>query len=171
MAYTLSEREARLSELMLRYEKDVLRLCCAILRDASLAEDAVQETFIKAYRSLDRFRGESEEKTWLIRIAINACRDMRRSAWFRFMDRRVSLEALPEPVAQPLPENELLALAVMRLPRRELEAVLLRYDQGMQVREIAQALGVSPSAVSQRLKRAHAQLRQELEGGESDAEA
>ena len=169
MEFARDEREAQLNTLMLRYEKDVLRLCCAILRDASLAQDAVQETFIKAYRKLDGFRGDSSEKTWLMHIAINTCRDMRRSAWFRFMDRRVSLEALPEPVAEPTREHELLTLAVMRLPRRELEAVLLRYDQGMQVREIAQALGISPSAVSQRLKHAHARLRRELEGGEVDA--
>ena len=171
MELARDDREARLNELMLRYEKDVLRLCCAILRDAALAQDATQETFIKVYKKLDSFRGDSSEKTWLMHIAINVCRDMRRGAWFRFMDRRVSLEALPEPVAAPAREHELLTLAVMRLPRKELEAVLLRYDQGMQVKEIAGALGVTPAAVSQRLKHAHARLRRELEGGERDAEA
>ena len=171
MAFFQDESEARLNALMLCYEKDVLRLCCAILRDAALAQDATQETFIKAYRKLGDFRGDSSEKTWLMHIAVNVCRDMRRSGWFRFMDRRVSLDALPEPVAEPTREHELLTLAVMRLPRRELEVVLLRYDQGMQAREIAAALGISPSAVSQRLKRAHAHLRRELEGGECDVKA
>ncbi len=166
-----AQREARLVELLARYEKDVLRLCCASLRDAHLAQDAAQETFVKAYRALPRFRGESGEKTWLLRIAVNVCRDMRRGAWFRFIDRRVSLEALPEPVAAPLPEHETLTLAVMRLPRKEREAVLLRYDQGLQVREIAQALGISPSAVSQRLRSAHARLRRELEGGKAHGKA
>ena len=47
-----------------------------------MAQDAVQETFFKAYKALDSFRGESTEKTWLYSIAFNVCRDMRRSAWF-----------------------------------------------------------------------------------------
>lgn len=171
MELAREEREARLCALMQRYERDVLRLCCAILRDAHLAQDAAQETFIKAYGALGAFRGDCSEKTWLMRIAVNTCRDMRRSAWFRFWSGRVSLDALPEPAAAPTPEHEWLALAVMRLPRRELEAVLLRYDQDMQVREIAQALGVSPSAVSQRLKRALRRLRADWEGGERDERA
>ena len=57
------------------------KVCCgcfACLNDEALAEDAVQETFLKAYRALDRFRGDAEEKTWLLRIAINTCRDLRR---------------------------------------------------------------------------------------------
>ena len=57
-------------------------MCCVYLRDASMAEDAVQETFLKAYRALDSFKGDSSEKTWLYSIAMNVCRDMRRLAWY-----------------------------------------------------------------------------------------
>ena len=94
-------RAAELSRLMAAYEKDILKLCCLYLRDAGMAEDAAQETFFKAYRALDRFRGECADKTWLVRIAVNTCKDMRRAAWFRFVDRRVTLDRLPEPATPP----------------------------------------------------------------------
>ena len=84
-------RAAELSRLMAAYEKDILKLCCLYLQDAGMAEDAAQETFFKAYRALDRFRGECADKTWLVRIAVNTCKDMRRAAWLRFVDRRVTL--------------------------------------------------------------------------------
>lgn len=73
-------KEERLCSLMEQYEKSLLRMCCVYLRDTSAAEDAVQESFLRAYRSMDDFRGESSEKTWLYSIAMNVCRDMRRAA-------------------------------------------------------------------------------------------
>ena len=73
------------------------------LRDRDMAQDAVQETFLKAYKALGSFRSESTEKTWLYSIALNVCRDMRRSAWFRYVDRRVTLDHLPDPV-EPVPD-------------------------------------------------------------------
>ena len=78
-----ASREQELVRLVDAYQFSLRRMCCAILRDRALAEDAVQETFLKAYKTLDTFRKESSEKTWLMRIAINTCRDFRRSAWFR----------------------------------------------------------------------------------------
>ena len=75
-------REAALTGLVERHRTTLVRMCCLCLGDASLAEDAAQETFLKAYRALDSFRGECDEKTWLMRIAINTCKDVRRSAWF-----------------------------------------------------------------------------------------
>lgn len=72
--------EQTLNRLVERYQTDLLRMCYLNLRDAELARDAVQETFLKAYRSMEHFRGDCQEKTWLMRIAINTCRDMRRCA-------------------------------------------------------------------------------------------
>ena len=161
-------RERQLMYLMDRYEKDLLRMCCVYLRDIALAEDAVQETFLKAYRALNDFRGESSEKTWLMRIAVNTCKDMRRSAWYRFVDRRVSLDSLPEPALPPSQESVELTECIMRLPRREMEAMLLYYYQGMTLEETAHALGVTAPAVSTRLKKARARLRTMLKGGDWD---
>ena len=90
-----------LRELMERYGTDLLRLCCMYLRDYQLAEDAVQDTFIKVYRGLDQFRGDAPVKTWIIRIAVNTCKNIIRTRWFR-MER----QELPETVHAPLPDME-----------------------------------------------------------------
>ena len=158
-------RDQKLIHLMQRYELSVKRMCCAIVQDAALAEDAAQETFLRAYRALDGFRSESSEKTWLMRIAINVCKDMRRSGWFRFIDRRVDPSRLPEPAACTDEQQEL-SMLVMQLPRRLLEVVLLYYYQGMTTRETAAALGIPQQTVVSRLQSARKRLRISLEGDE-----
>lgn len=157
--------EEALKRLMRDWEVPVRRMCCVYLRDEELARDAVQETFLKAYRGLCGFRGESSEQTWLMRIAINTCRDMRKAAWFRFVDRRVTMENLPEPVAEGTWERTELALDVMKLPPKQLDVVLLHFYQGMSVREVGAALGVPYQTVTSRLKAACARLRVQMEEG------
>ena len=71
---TTVSRELWLENAMAQYETPLLRLCCALLGDAALAEDAVQDTFIRAWRALPHFRGDSSAKTWLTHIAVNVCR-------------------------------------------------------------------------------------------------
>ena len=71
-----SHFEDQLTSLMRQYGNELLRMCCVLLRDRALAEDAVQETFLKAYRGLPKFRGDCSEKTWLICIAVNSCKTM-----------------------------------------------------------------------------------------------
>ena len=164
------EREARLCRLMTLYERELLRMCYVYLRDLPLAEDATQETFVKAYRHLADFRGESAEKTWLMRIAINTCKDMRRAAWFRYVDRSVTPEQAPDPTEDVAAEDDALTCEVMRLPRKLMEVVLLYYYQGMTLEEIAQALGITAPSVSARLKRARDKLRIALEGGPAHEE-
>jgi RNA polymerase sigma factor (sigma-70 family) len=88
----IPDSKERLQRMIAQYGNALQRMCYVYLRDAALAEDAVQETFLKVYRHLDAFRGESSEKTWLMHIAVNTCRDMRRNAWFRYVDRRITLE-------------------------------------------------------------------------------
>ncbi len=163
-----SVREEKLISLMTRYEKDLLRMCCVYLRDADMARDAVQETFLKAYRALDAFRGDAGERTWLTRIAVNTCKDLRKSAWYRYVDRRVAFDALPEPAAPCKESSAAVTEEVMRLPRRLMEVTLLYYYQGMTLNEIAGTLNISPPAVSKRLKQARGRLRAILEGGRED---
>lgn len=146
-----------------RYQTDLLRTCYLYLHDRALAEDAVQETFFKAYLNRDSFRSACSEKTWLMKIAMNTCRDMRRSNWFRLVDRRVTPDMLPEAsVPFETGEQELL-LAVMNLPPKLREAVLMYYLQEMDTGEIAEALGIARSSVSDRLLRARRKLRIQLE--------
>ena len=75
-------RREWLENAVARWEKPILHLCYAYLGDTALAEDAVQETFFKAWKHYDRFRGEAEEKTWLMRIAMNHCKDQLKSSWY-----------------------------------------------------------------------------------------
>lgn len=162
-------KEEALIRLMQKHEKEVLKCCFVFLQDFTLAEDAAQETFFKAYRAMDRFRGESSEKTWLMRIAVNTCKDIRRGAWFRHVRGSASLEQLPEPALPPQTDSIHITLEVMRLPLKERQAVLMHYYQNMTLAETAQVLGISPAAVGKRLKKAHRRLKQVLEGGEEDA--
>ena len=158
------DRDQRLIQLVNQYQGLLLRMCFISLRDMELAKDATQDTFLKAYRSLDAFRGECSEKTWLLRIAVNTCRDMQRSAWFRHHDRRITPEDLPQAIRLPDDDDDLDVLChVMRLPPKLKEAVLLYYWQNMNVNEIAQTLGITHSTVSARLKRAREKLHDVLE--------
>ena len=156
-------REQTLVRLVNDYQAVLLKVCYMHLKDEEQARDAVQETFIKAYRALAQFRGESSEKTWLVRIAINVCRDMQRTGWFRHVDRRITPEELPEAALQPDAEDVELTIAIMALPVKYREVVLLYYYQNMGVAEVARALGIAQSSVSNRLKRAREKLRADLE--------
>lgn len=155
--------EHTLAKLISHYHAPLFRMCCVILRDYAAAEDAMQETFLKAFRSLATFRGQSSEKTWLTAIALNVCRDMRKSAWFRHMERRITPEELPIPA--PAQDEEALALgqAIARLPEKLRIAVLLYYYQDMTLQECASLLKTTPSNISKRLARARTFLREALE--------
>ncbi len=153
----------QLKELIDTYQLQLLRLCYLCLHDLHLAEDAVQETFLKAWRGWSEFRGEASAKTWLTRIAIRTCSDMQRSFWFKRMDRRITPEELPIPAEEPAEEDRVLTLAVMKLPHKLQEVILLYYYQDMNVRDIAQLLNISQPSVSNRLKRARAKLKAHLE--------
>ena len=162
------ESRKRLHDLVETYERDVLHLCCVYLRDVTMAEDAVQETFLKAYRALHTFKGESSEKTWLYRIAINVCIDMRRSRWYRFIDQRVDMDKLRIPVNGISEVSIALMQEILSLPARYREVVFLFYYEDMKLAEIAQLLKISASTVSDRLRKARAMLRKALEGGMAD---
>lgn len=157
-------REEKLYQMIDKYEKELLRMCCVYLRDMSMAEDAVQETFLKAYKGLNSFRGNSSERTWLIRIAINVCNDMRRSAWFRFIDKKVDVDRLEIPRADQNDVSISLMMEIMRLPQKYMEVVLLYYYEDLKLNQIAETLGMSESMVSRRLRKAREMLKGMLEG-------
>ena len=154
--------EDNLEKLVNAWHLPLLRTCFALLGDADLARDAVQETFVKAYTDLPAFRGKCSEKTWLMRIAMNVCHDMRRGSWFRIVDRRVSLEDLPEPAYSPQDEESGMMNAILALPEKDRRIILLYYYHNMTLQEIAETFGVSQPAVSKGLKRAQARLQAKL---------
>lgn len=158
-------RDQTLIKLVNEYQGLLLRMCYVYLRDVEMAKDATQETFLKAYKAMPSFRGECSAKNWLIQIAINTCRDMQRSAWFRHHDRRITPEDLPHAIQRPDNEGDLDVMChVMALPPKLKEVIMLYYWQNMNVNEIASALGITHSTVSARLKRTREKLHDVLKG-------
>lgn len=155
------ERSERFIRLMQSYGNDVLRMCYMLLRDRMLAEDAMQEVFLKVYRHLDT--PPKNEHAYLMTIAVNTCRDIRRSAWLRHNDRRVSLDDLPPASCEFTPEDDSILREVMALKPAYREAILLRYYQELEPEVCAHALGLSPSGFYRRLRRALAVLKPRLE--------
>jgi len=156
-------RREWLEGALARWEKPILRLCFAYLGDTALAEDAVQETFFKAWKHYDRFRGEANEKTWLMRIAMNHCKDQLKSAWFRNNDRSVSTDSLPEGAVPFEERDDTVTRAVMSLPPKLKEVTLLRWYQGMALEEMVKVLRAPRSTVNYRLRKAKEMLKGKLE--------
>ena len=162
-----ADARVRLEKMMEQYGTDLLRLCVMVLRDPELARDAVQDTFLKAYRAMDRFRGEASDKTYLTAIAMNVCRDTLKSAWFRHRS-PVALDQLPEEASDfQMPDDTVLS-EVMRLPMKYREVVLLRFYQDLKLGAIAEALGISVGKVRRRLSSAGDILRERLKEWMSD---
>ena len=165
---SISHRKQAFERMVKTYQAGVLRTCYLYLCDATLAEDAAQETFVKVFRTMDTFRGECSEKTWIMKIAMHTCWDINRSAWHRLFNRHVTPEMLPEAAVPFEDADDDLVQAVMGLPLKMREVILLYYYQGLKVNEIAEALGISQSSVSGRLKRGRDRLKAYLEGSGKD---
>ena len=158
-----NNRDRWLEQAMEQWEVPLQRTCYLLVKDAALAEDAVQDTFVKAWQAYDRFRGEASEKSWLMRIAVNTCRDLRRGKWFRHVDRQVRMEDLPEP-AEPFQwEDDTVTRAILALPDGLRQVVTLRYYQGFTVQEAADILKLSRRTVHYRLEKAERLLKESLE--------
>ncbi len=141
----------------------LLRLCTLYLGDVHLAEDAVQETLLQAWRNADRFRGTGSEITWITRIAINVCKSYLRSPWKRRCAPAEELDKLLAPADDPQVDDTL-PRAIMALPRPYREVIILHYYQELKAREIADILHINVSTVTARLSRARNMLRESLKG-------
>ncbi len=159
-------KKQRFEQWVRQYSQSVLRTCFIYLADKSMAEDAMQDTFLKAWKAMEQFerRNDAGEKTWLMRIAINVCRDYHRSRWFRHVDMGKTLEELPGRYLATAPEDKTLMMDIMRLPAKQKQVILLYYYHEMTLREVADTLGIAPSTVHHRLKKAEALLKTVLEG-------
>jgi len=164
------DKERRLEAWLLAYGDAVLRTCFVYLADRALAEDALQDTFLKVWRHMDSFQGQnaSSPKTWIMRIAINTCKDYRRSAWLRHVDMSQIIEEMPQAVRAPDEDSHALFLDVMRLPAKLKQVILLYYYHNMTLTETAQTLHISRQAVQYRLKKAYKLLGQLPERSEED---
>lgn len=157
-----------LERLMTAYGDGVLRMCYMLLRDRELARDAAQDSFLKAYRAMGSLRAGDTERAWLMRIAVNTCRDVQRSGWWRMVDRRVTPEDLPETGREDERPSAELICEVMNLSPKYRQVVVLHYYQGMKLKEIARVLDLPEPTVRSRLMRAKAKLHDRLEGWYDD---
>jgi len=168
---------AEFARLVDTYSNQIYRLAMKMLNDAQDAEDVLQETFIKALRSIRTFEGRSSLSTWLYRIAVNESLMLlrkRRPDVVSMEEDRQDQEGESEPVEIVdwccLPEQELesaetrrfLDQAVQRLSPALRAVFVLRDIQGLPVRETAESLGISEVAVKTRLLRARLRMREEL---------
>jgi len=159
--------EAELGSLFERHSGRIFGYCLRRLPNREEAEDAVQHTFLNAYRGLRQGVVPRSETAWLFKIAENVCRERRRSAW-----RRSRIESAADPdglasiaVAPERSHDELagLADALAELPPNQQRAILLREWQGLSYREIAEELGASEAAVETLLFRARRSLARKLD--------
>lgn len=153
-----------LERIVNEYGDGLLRMCLLYLKDHAMAEDAVQETFLRAFRHQDGFRGESSVKTWITRIAINVCKDMLTDPWARHRSGEdLPDEATPEPSFSS-EDRYVISGKIANLPPKYKEVILLHYYQELKLSEIAEILGESEATIKTRLKRARDMLRSELKG-------
>lgn len=153
--------DAFLCDAMERCGDAVYRLALCRLGTRADAEDVFQEVFLRLLRDTTEFRDAEHLKAWLLRVTVNCCHDLRRTAWFR---RTAPLEAAPE-LAAPLPDiHGELWRAIGALPNDLRVVVWLHYVEGYGTDEIAVMVGCRPATVRTRLHRARKQLKHELEG-------
>ena len=155
------EREA-FDRLVLRYQRDVYRLCYRFVNNHEDANDLAQEVFLRAWRAIPRFRGESSFSTWLYRIAVNACLNFR-------SHRRPATQELPDAVADPVPGAEArlesddevrwVREAIARLPEKQRATLILKVYHELTHQEVAEILGSSVGTVKANLFHALANLR------------
>ncbi|RZI41855.1 sigma-70 family RNA polymerase sigma factor [Herbaspirillum sp. HC18] len=152
------------SELVARYQDRVYRFLLRLTRSRDDAMDLTQDTFMRAYQSLDRWQPDALFRTWLFRIARNGAIDrFRRDKVVEFVDLDEDADvpdhaAGPEAVLETAQRLRILEEALERLPAEYREIILLREIEGMSYDELAQVLGLQAGTVKSRLSRARAAL-------------
>ncbi len=94
------------NRLVIAHQHQIMTLCCRMLSRRDEAEEAAQDTFVRAWQSIGRFKGEARFSTWVYRIAVNTCRNRRRSWWWKVRRRSVQVEQ-PEDPETDTPRREL----------------------------------------------------------------
>jgi RNA polymerase sigma-70 factor (ECF subfamily) len=172
--------ERSYEDLIGRFQQPVYTLALRLLNDQSEASDVVQEVFLKVFRNIGSFRGQSTLKTWIYRITVNEAHNARR--WFfRHRRREVELDTNPEEarnwkeiipdrsrspfeVAFDREQHVMIEAALEKINPIFREAVVLRDITDLAYEEIAEVLGVSLGTVKSRILRGREALRDELAG-------
>ena len=181
VAAFLAGNRAAFEELVGRHQARVFGICVRLLGSRQHAEEAAQEVFVKVFKNLDRFRGDSLFSTWLYRVTINHTRNVhsdrtrRRERDHRSLDADSSNESgtsAPIQLSDPSPsaEEDLVAHERVQQLREELlmldplwrEILVLRDVEGLSYEDTAAALSVAPGTVKSRLHRARTELRKRM---------
>ncbi|KHF38559.1 hypothetical protein LQ50_20650 [Halalkalibacter okhensis] len=164
------KKEELLEFVMDEYGETLTRLAYSYLKDWGLAEDAVQEVFVKCYHSLDRFRLESSIQTWLYTITSNQCKDVLRSRSFRRMLSQISFfksnqatRITPEMILLEREQDERITKALLLLPIKYREVMIFFYYEDVTISGISEILKVNENTVKTRLRRGKQLLKKMLE--------
>lgn len=158
--------------LVERHTRAIYRAAYRIVANAADADDVVQETFLRAYRAIDRYDARASFTTWIHRIAINCSldlidsrkrRDARHSGDDEDLSAIASTAASPDRVVHSLEMQRAVASAMERLSGNERTAFVLRHFEGMPLEEIGQILGTQINATKNTVFRAVKKLREQLQ--------
>lgn len=158
-----------IERIMELYGNSIYRMSYYILQNTQDAQDVLQETLIKYMQKSPQFQSESHEKSWLLRVANNLCKDMlrfRKRNQFLNLDELTdnisTLQSIPSGPSEPDNTSHLISL-IFALPDKYKRTIYLHYYEGYTAKEIAVILKTSEGAVKKRLERGRNQLRRILE--------
>lgn len=152
-----------------QYATDVLRVCYFYLSDREKAEDVCQDVFVRMMTTHPLLQ-PGREKSWLLKVALNRCRDLWRGAWLkRVILGGPTFELIPAPDEfSRRDDQQAMMAAINQLPATFKEVILLHYYQGMNIAEIAQMLELPEGTISSRLSRGRKKLESILlKGGDA----
>ena len=152
-----------------QYATDVLRVCYFYLSDREKAEDVCQDVFVRLMTTHPLLQ-PGREKSWLLKVALNRCRDLWRGAWLkRVILGGPTFELIPAPDEfSRRDDQQAMMAAINQLPATFKEVILLHYYQGMNIAEIAQMLELPEGTISSRLSRGRKKLESILlKGGDA----
>lgn len=152
-------------ELMNMYKNNVYATAFSICKNASDAEDIVQDTFLQYYMTHKNFESEQHIRSWLLRVAINKAKNIQSSFWRR---NRMPLDDYIETLSFETPETKELFEEVMKLPEKYRVVVHLFYYEDYSIKEIAKILRTTESNIKVRLSRGRAKLKDALKEGWED---
>lgn len=158
--------EAAYEEIVNTYANKLFKVCYLMLKDEKEAEDVVQETFIKVFKNIASFRGESSIYTWIYRIALNISRDVirKRQEVLSFEDEWIGEEDVEEKVEESI-DREVLRRSLKSLNPIYRECLILFYFEDLSIREISQILDESEGTIKSKLSRGRKLLKNSVEKG------
>jgi RNA polymerase sigma-70 factor (ECF subfamily) len=170
------------NRLVLKYQKPILNLCIRLLGNFQDGEDAAQETFVKVYRNIHKFKGDAKFATWIYRIGVNHCSNFRKSFWTRLKKKAVNIDEesgdeqanrkkelvdsqdLPSEALERKRKGRKILNALKEMPRRQRELIVLRDLQDLSYNELCTITQMPLGTIKSSLARARAVLREKLEG-------